>query len=117
MRCTPSAESSFFEYGPPDLVFRVYLTAATDGTMGATRVYDLTACDPLDAVHWAERTAEETGELYSIALCLGATDAATLYWLVGTDGYDLPTEENEGPRRRMLGQRRDRQPHESNTPQ
>lgn len=85
--------------------FRVYLHGSGEGsTHGWTDTYDLTGCDMLQAIDWAQRQA---GDRLTYAVALVRDDAERerrnpgcgrgLVWLVGMDGND--TTEESSPAR------------------
>lgn len=96
--------------------FRVYLHGSGESsTAGWTDTYDLTGCDFLQVIDWAQRQAG--GSLtYAVALLsdLETVDGATpvlrgLTWLVGMDGNDVTegSPDEADVQRRMLARRHD----------
>lgn len=101
--------------------FRVYLHGSgPDATHGWTSTHDLTDCDLLQALDWAQR--EAAGRLtYAIALVVDDAELARhdpehgrgLVWLIGRDGNDDPGDADTrdlrlaDAQRRMLARRRD----------
>ena len=101
MEVREAEESSVEEYAQPDLTFRIYFIAAEErSTYGPSRVVDVSDCDVIDAIRWAQEHAAPS-EVFSIALRLGSPDRAVLYWLVGTDGNDATTPTNKKAKRLM----------------
>ncbi|RRD45178.1 hypothetical protein [Tessaracoccus sp. OH4464_COT-324] len=101
MEVREAEESSVEEYAQADLTFRIYFIEAKErSTYGSSRVVDVSDCDVIDVIRWAQENASPT-EVFSIALRLGSPDRAVLYWLVGTDGNDVTTPTNEKAKQLM----------------
>ncbi|WP_413600427.1 hypothetical protein [Curtobacterium sp. Curtsp57] len=85
--------------------FRVYLQERAGATF-ATSTTDLTGCDVLQAIDWAQRqTAGHADAVWALAL-VGRDGRALrgLTWLVGMDANDAPGDEHEVDlTTRMLG--------------
>lgn len=96
--------------------FRVYLhSSGGSTTRGGTATYDVTGADALQVIDWAQRRA---GNTHTFAVALVYDDRAEealnpgrgrgLVWLVGMDGNDDPTSEEEvDAQTRMLLRRGD----------
>ncbi|MDO5066089.1 MAG: hypothetical protein Q4D96_02260 [Propionibacteriaceae bacterium] len=102
MLVTEACESSVEEYAQSDLIFRVYfIDSAPGSTYGPSRVVELSDCDIIDAIGWAQENAA-TSEVFSMALRLGTRDEAILHWLLGVDGNDVSCPENRRAKELML---------------
>lgn len=101
MQVREAEESSVEEYAQPDLTFRIYFIESKEySTCGPSRVVDVSDCDAIDAIRWAQENASPA-EVFSVALRLGSPDRAVLYWLVGIDGNDVTTPTNKKAKQLM----------------
>ncbi|MFZ5849600.1 MAG: hypothetical protein ACOYX5_19710 [Actinomycetota bacterium] len=95
--------------------FRVYLHGSgADSTRGSTATYDVTGADVLQVIDWAQRQAGDR-LTYAVALVrdrggdsVALAHGRGLVWLVGMDGNDSATSEQERDvQSRMLARRAD----------
>jgi hypothetical protein len=97
--------------------FRVYLHGSGEtSTAGWTDTYDITGADVLQVIDWAQRQARKQ-LTYAVALVRDAADPERLgpglgrglVWLIGTDGNEVTTDDDDRvTQARMLARRRDR---------
>lgn len=94
-----------------DVRFRIYLHTSDDGaTHGATETHDLTGCDVVQAIDWAQHRATPD-RTYAIALVMRDASRADgdqdgLVWLLGMDGNDVARGAADRDRQRRMLTRR-----------
>jgi hypothetical protein len=88
--------------------FRVYFHRVDDEDRAWwTFTYDVTGCDVLQVMDWAQREAAEEKLVWALALTgVNHEGRQGLTWLVGLDGVETPCDGSEQDRHRRMWARR-----------